>query len=119
MKNPKYELKELWLGVVIMLAVLISTTFSTLQLHSLSNCNRDVVTTIEARSNYSSGLQKLEDRRNTAVLTMVNVTTLTDRDAARKIFLDMVVELQTVDREEKILTAARDKLKLPKLGDCL
>lgn len=111
--------RELWVGILIMAVVLVSATFSTLQQHKLSDCNRRLVTNVEARSNYSRMLSALDDRRNTALLTMVNVTTLTDRDAARKIFLDMVVELQTVDRETKTLAAQRDKIRLPKLSNCL
>lgn len=134
---------------LVLAVVIGSTGFSIVQGNSLRECNKRVIVSLQDRTSYSATLQKLDDQRNTALLNILRASGSSaqaqafiaalkvdqewkqSRLALLAVFdpqaptpsqaavAEAIKSYTAADIEQKRVAAERDKIKLPKLSECL
>lgn len=145
-KEKRSTTAFLTVGLLVLVSVLISTAFSLAQASDLKECNKKTITSLEARTSYSANIARLDDQRNSALLSLLtasssssqgvdlvtairegrdwttardNLLRVLQRPGSQRAVLDALSAYQKADTDQKVLTAKRDKVKLPRLKDCL
>lgn len=137
------------IGAIILALIGSTTAYGIVQGNSLRECNRRVIVALETRTSYSSTIQQLGDQRNAALLNILQAAGTNTQAAdflealkvdtnwkqsrlallrvfdpsksagSRQAVADAIKAYSRADTEQKKVTAQRDKVKLPKLADCL
>lgn len=148
LNEKKHQARILAITAVVVLTGLLGTNaYAIAQSHSLTSCNKKTVVNLQRYTAYSSQIAAQNNKRNAALLSLLQASSNTttgvafvdaiknspDWDTARARILDALTAnpgnrdailqaynaYQEADKTQKAIQVQRDKVKLPKLSDCL